>query len=35
MKNKKVIALIGTTGASFYGFRADLIKQLISDGHNV
>ncbi|NCI79686.1 glycosyltransferase family 4 protein [Acinetobacter kanungonis] len=35
MKNKKVIALIGTTGASFYGFRADLIKQLISEGHNV
>ena len=31
----KKIALIGTTGASFYGFRADLIKQLIKDGHIV
>lgn len=34
MKLKKVI-LIGTTGSSFYGFRADLIKNLVSDGHQV
>ncbi|RZG75955.1 glycosyltransferase family 1 protein [Acinetobacter wuhouensis] len=34
METKK-IALIGTTGASFYGFRADLIKSLISKGHLV
>lgn len=32
MSHKKKIALIGTTGASFYGFRADLIKQLVLDG---
>ncbi|MDA5011248.1 glycosyltransferase family 4 protein [Acinetobacter baumannii] len=31
----KKIALIGTTGSSFYGFRADLIKQLVSEGHIV
>ena len=35
MKNSKKIALIGTTGSSFYGFRTDLIKQLISEGHSV
>ena len=34
MKPKKVI-LIGTTGSSFYGFRADLIKKLVSDQHQV
>ncbi|MEE9886271.1 MULTISPECIES: glycosyltransferase family 4 protein [Acinetobacter calcoaceticus/baumannii complex] len=34
MQNKK-IALIGTTGSSFYGFRADLIKTLVADGHQV
>lgn len=32
--NKKV-ALIGTTGSSFYGFRADLILQLVQQGHTV
>ncbi|UUM28124.1 glycosyltransferase family 4 protein [Acinetobacter colistiniresistens] len=31
----KRIALIGTTGASFYGFRADLIRFLIQQGHTV
>lgn len=31
----KKIALIGTTGSSFYGFRADLIKKLVSDQHEV
>ena len=35
MKNRKKIALIGTTGSSFYGFRADLIKQLVSEKHLV
>ena len=35
MSHKKKIALIGTTGASFYGFRADLIKQLVLEGHLV
>ncbi|WP_338560571.1 glycosyltransferase family 4 protein [Acinetobacter sp. KS-LM10] len=34
MKPKKII-IIGTTGSSFYGFRADLIKKLISDHHQV
>ena len=29
------VVLIGTTGASFYGFRADLIKKFISDDHQV
>lgn len=31
----KKIALIGTTGASFYGFRADLIKKLVENKHQV
>lgn len=31
----KKIVLIGTTGASFYGFRADLIKKLVSDQYQV
>ncbi len=31
----KKIALIGTTGASFYGFRADLIQRLVKEGHTV
>ena len=31
----KKIVLIGTTGSSFYGFRADLIKKLVSDQHEV
>lgn len=35
MSHKKKIALIGTTGASFYGFRADLIRQLVAEGHTV
>ncbi|HCK7399497.1 TPA: glycosyltransferase family 4 protein [Acinetobacter baumannii] len=34
MKNKTVI-FIGTTGASFYGFRSDIIKKLVSEGHRV
>ncbi|WP_445659681.1 glycosyltransferase family 4 protein [Acinetobacter baumannii] len=34
MQNKK-IALIGTTGSSFYGFRADLIRSLVANGHQV
>lgn len=33
--NSKTIVLIGTTGSSFYGFRADLIKTLVADGHQV
>lgn len=35
MQPNKVIALIGTTGSSFYGFRADLIRALIQAGHRV
>jgi len=35
MKNRKKIAFIGTTGSSFYGFRADLIKQLVTESHIV
>ena len=35
MSLKKKIVLIGTTGSSFYGFRADLIKKLVSDQHEV
>ncbi|OTG63838.1 glycosyltransferase family 4 protein [Acinetobacter silvestris] len=35
MNQNKKIALIGTTGASFYGFRADLIKRLNAQGHQV
>ena len=35
MNNKMKIVLIGTTGSSFYGFRADLIKLLIEQGHTV
>lgn len=31
----KKIALISTTASSFYGFRADLIKKLVSTGHDV
>lgn len=31
----KKIALIGTTAASLYGFRADLIKKLVSEGHTI
>lgn len=30
-----IIILIGTTAASLYGFRADLIKRLVLDGHQV
>ncbi|MDR6543219.1 glycosyltransferase involved in cell wall biosynthesis [Acinetobacter bereziniae] len=33
--NCKKIVLIGTTGSSFYGFRADLILKLIRQGHLV
>lgn len=35
MSLKKKIVLIGTTGSSFYGFRADLIKSLVNDQHQV
>lgn len=35
MKNSKKIALIGTTGASFVGFRADMIRHLVEQGHRV
>lgn len=35
MSQSKVIALIGTTGSSFYGFRADLIGKLVQDQHVV
>lgn len=35
MNLKKKIVLIGTTGSSFYGFRADLIKKLVSEQHEV
>lgn len=31
----KKIALIGTTATSLYGFRADLIKKLVMEGHTV
>lgn len=34
MQNKKIV-LIGTTGSSFYGFRADLIRSLVANGHQV
>lgn len=35
MQQTKIIVLIGTTGASFYGFRADLIKRLVKEQHMV
>lgn len=35
MQPNKVIALIGTTGSSFYGFRADLIRAMVHAGHTV
>lgn len=35
MSQGKIIALIGTTGSSFYGFRADLIQKLVQDRHTV
>ncbi|KAF1022965.1 MAG: N,N'-diacetylbacillosaminyl-diphospho-undecaprenol alpha-1,3-N-acetylgalactosaminyltransferase [Acinetobacter bereziniae] len=35
MQVSKKIVLIGTTGSSFYGFRADLILQLVEQGHIV
>jgi len=35
MPQSKTIVLIGTTGASFYGFRADLIKRLVKEQHVV
>lgn len=31
----KKIILIGTTGASFYGFRADLIKKLVAENYRI
>ncbi|MFY0042051.1 glycosyltransferase family 1 protein, partial [Acinetobacter baumannii] len=33
--NTKKIILLSTTGSSFYGFRADLIKSLIANGNQV
>jgi len=35
MKNHKIIVLIGTTGSSFYGFRADLIRAMVAAEHIV
>lgn len=35
MKASKKIVLIGTTATSLYGFRADLIKKLVMEGHTV
>lgn len=35
MNAKRKIVLIGTTGSSLYGFRSDLIKKLVADGHEV
>lgn len=35
MKVSKKIVLIGTTAASLYGFRADLIKKLVAEDHTV
>ena len=35
MKSAKCIVLIVTTGASFYGFRTDLILKLVNYGHTV
>ncbi|MGN7650261.1 glycosyltransferase, partial [Acinetobacter baumannii] len=35
MNLSKKIALVGTTGSSFYGFRADLIRSLLKNGHQV
>ncbi|HAV5776789.1 WbnE [Acinetobacter baumannii] len=35
MKLSKKVVLIGTTGSSFYGFRADLILRLVKQGHIV
>lgn len=34
MKARKVV-LIGTVASSFYGFRADLIRMLVAQGHTV
>lgn len=35
MNHSKKIVLIGTTGSSFYGFRADIIRELIINNHIV
>lgn len=35
MHHNKKIALIGTTGSSFYGFRADIIHELVSNNQTV
>ncbi|TCM64372.1 glycosyltransferase involved in cell wall biosynthesis [Acinetobacter calcoaceticus] len=35
MQKIKKIVLVGTTGASFYGFRADLIVAMVAAGHKV
>ena len=33
--HSKKIALIGTTGSSFYGFRADIIRELVTNNQTV
>lgn len=35
MNHSKKIVLIGTTGSSFYGFRADIIRELVINNHIV
>lgn len=35
MNHSKKIVLIGTTGSSFYGFRADIIRELVTNNHIV
>lgn len=35
MHHNKKIAFIGTTGSSFYGFRADIIRKLVADNQTV
>ena len=35
MNHSKKIVLIGTTGSSFYGFRADIIRELVTSKHTV
>ena len=35
MKNNNKIIIIGTVASSFYGFRADLIKQLLNKHYKV
>lgn len=35
IRSFKTVVLVGTTGSSFYGFRADLIKDMVKYGHTV